>query len=85
LFFDLFGVVQPFYSPLIIDAKDNRPAARVCQCDYLGYNLFRIDEPDLELEVSVFSAANRLAGRSIQNVRGSARSVSGTKSARYRG
>ena len=59
LFFDLFGIVQPFYSALIVDAEDYRAATGICQRYYFSDDFVGVDEPNLKLEVSVLSAPNQ--------------------------
>src|SRR6185436_15168706 len=59
LFFDLFGIVQPFYPPLIVDAKDYGAAPGICQRHYFRDNFVGIYQPDLEFEVCVLSSPNQ--------------------------
>src|SRR6266851_1494537 len=59
LFFNLFGIIQSFYSALIVNSKDYCAASGVCQRYYFGDDFVSIDEPNLEFEVSVLSAPNQ--------------------------
>ncbi len=57
---DLLGIVHAFHAALVVHAKDYYAAARVCQgYDFRG-DLFRINQPNLEFDVGIFTSANQV-------------------------
>jgi len=58
LFFDLFRIIEPFDAPLIVNAENYRASSGVCKRDDLAANLLGVHKANLELNMSVFSAAN---------------------------
>ncbi len=59
LLLDALDIVHAFDAQLVVDAKNQGTAFSVRQGDDLRRDLLHIAEPDLELEVSVFAAAQQ--------------------------
>src|SRR5262249_44257010 len=57
---DLLGIVDALQSPLVIHSEHDRAPARVRQRHDFGSDFFNVDQPNLELDVGIFTSANKV-------------------------